>query len=417
MKTVDRIAVIGLGYIGLPTAIAFAQAGKQVLGVDCNLDVLATLKQGKAHIAEPHLEKALQQVMNEQRLSVSATLDNADVFIIAVPTPLQSNFQPDLSYVHTAALQIAPYLQQGNVVVLESTSPVGTTEQLAYWLSEVRTDLRFPDDVAVAYCPERVLPSNIMQEIIHNDRIIGGLSPNCTEQAVNLYKIFVKGECLTTNARTAELCKLTENSFRDVNLAFANELSMICHQLNIDVWELIRLANRHPRVQILQPSAGVGGHCIAVDPYFIVSQLPEYARLIRTAREVNRNKPQWVIEQVKLAVAECATELNCSPSQLKIACFGLTFKADIDDLRESPALQITQQLANWHSGQLFAIEPNISHRPIVLPDNVAFVTPNEALENADILVLLVNHQQFQQINVQHIQQKWIIDTQGSWQKK
>lgn len=349
----------------------------------------------------------------------STEVKPADAFIIAVPTPLTEAKKPDLRFIQHAATMIAPHLRSGNLIVLESTSPVGTTEQLEQWLKQARPDLHFPTemsdraDIQIAYCPERILPGRAMIELVENARVIGGLSPKCTKQAVKLYRIFAKGDCLPTTARTAELCKLAENSFRDVNIAFANELSMLCDKSQINVWELISLANRHPRVNILQPSAGVGGHCVAVDPYFMVAQSPDYTRLIQTARMVNEHKPDWVIEKVKTAVADCAMAKNVRPSDLIIACFGLAFKADIDDLRESPALYITHQLANWHKGKLWTVEPNLPTLPTALAKKTKFQPLAQALQ-ADILVLLVDHHPFKTVEKSMLEGKWIVDCRGIW---
>ncbi|MGR3807938.1 UDP-N-acetyl-D-mannosaminuronic acid dehydrogenase [Pasteurella testudinis DSM 23072] len=416
----NTISVIGLGYIGLPTATAFASSGKRVLGVDLNRYAVDTINQGKIHIVEPDLDVAVKSAVEQGLLTASTKVLPADAFLIAVPTPFKEHYQPDLSYVESAAKNIAPVLQAGNLVVLESTSPVGATEQVEKWLIELRPDLTFPSqagdaaDIKLAYCPERVLPGKIMQELFSNDRVIGGLSPACAEQAARLYQLFVQGECIVTNARTAEMCKLTENSFRDVNIAFANELSLICDHLQISVWELIKLANRHPRVNILQPGAGVGGHCIAVDPWFIVAQSPEQARLIRTAREVNDYKPHWVIEQVKNALAEAVTQRDCKASEITIACLGLAFKPDIDDLRESPAVEITAELADWHAGKVLAVEPNIEKLSAQLQQKVELSELDHALATADILVLLVDHKQFKAVEPQQISQQWVIDTRGIW---
>ncbi|WP_279466608.1 UDP-N-acetyl-D-mannosamine dehydrogenase [Actinobacillus genomosp. 2] len=422
MKMFERITVVGLGYIGLPTAIAFTRSARRVCGVDINPDVVASVNQGKDHFIEPELDTAVKQAVENGLLFASQTPEAADAFIIAVPTPFTDNHQPDLQYIEQAVQAIAPYLVKGNLIVLESTSPVGTTEKLAEWLQKLRPDLHFPTqdenntDIYIAYCPERVLPGRVMIELFENDRVIGGLTAESTRQAVDLYRIFVKGECIATDACTAEMCKLTENSFRDVNLAFANELSMICDKLNINVWELIRLANRHPRVNILQPGAGVGGHCIAVDPWFIVAQTPEQARLIRTAREVNDSKPQWVIEKVKQALADCVNRKNCSPSEVTIACLGLAFKADIDDLRGSPALEITQYLADWHLGTVLAVEPHIRELPPSLMGKVELVNFEQANLRADILVLLVDHSLFKNVSPDPITVPWVIDTKGIWLK-
>ncbi|QIW14978.1 UDP-N-acetyl-D-mannosaminuronic acid dehydrogenase [Pasteurellaceae bacterium RH1A] len=410
----EKICILGLGYIGLPTAMAFASQGYQVLGVDTKPQRLAALAQGQLHFVEKALEQAVQKVLKSAKLDLSEQAQPADAFVIAVPTPLTAERQPDLSHIQSAAQMIAPHLAAGNLVVLESTSPVGTTEKLADWLQALRPDLRFPHrhtdpNIHLAYCPERVLPNNVMVELFENDRIIGGLSPACTQQAVALYQIFARGQCLSTQARTAEMCKLAENSFRDVNLAFANELSMLCDKLDVDVWELTALANRHPRVNILQPGAGVGGHCIAVDPWFLAASHPELTPLIRTARQVNDSKPQWVIDKVKAALADCAATQNCRLSDLTLACFGLTFKADIDDLRESPALAIAQRLSHWHPGKTLVVEPHITQLPQGLK---AKLSPAEkALKEADVVVLLVEHQAFLGLKPD---QQWVVDVKGVW---
>nr|WP_165889942.1 UDP-N-acetyl-D-mannosamine dehydrogenase [Mannheimia granulomatis] len=411
----NTICIVGLGYIGLPTAAAFANSGKQVIGVDINPQVVKTVNQGKVHFVEPQLQELVQQAVKNGLFFATDRVQPADAFVIAVPTPLTVDSKPDLSDVHAAVLAIAPHLRQGNLVVLESTSPIGTTEQIAQWFKQARPDLRLPldtkneADIYIAYCPERVLPGKVMTELFENDRVIGGLTPECSKQAVDFYQIFAKGNCIKTDTRTAEMCKLVENSFRDVNIAFANELSMICDEIGINVWELIELANRHPRVNILQPSAGVGGHCIAVDPWFIVSQFPQLARLVRTAREVNNSKPQWVIEKVKKVLADCAIEKDCKPSELTIACLGLAFKPDIDDLRESPALNITRQIAHWHSGRVLAVEPNIESLSLAKVQLVDLAT---ALNQADILVLLVDHKPFKNVPTEQIQQTCIVDCRG-----
>ncbi|HCD5099529.1 TPA: UDP-N-acetyl-D-mannosamine dehydrogenase, partial [Acinetobacter baumannii] len=364
-KSFKHICVIGLGYIGLPTAATFAAHGIKVTGVDVNQHAVDMINQGKVHIVEPDLDALVRDVVAQGKLSAQTTPIEADAYIVAVPTPFKDDYQPDLKYIEAASKALAPFLKKDNLVILESTSPVEATEQMSAWLSEARPDLSFPQqkgeeaDILVAHCPERVLPGKVLQELISNDRIIGGMTPRCSKAACELYKTFVKGECIETNARTAEMCKLTENSFRDVNIAFANELSIICDKLDINVWELISLANRHPRVNILQPGPGVGGHCIAVDPWFIVAKTPEQARLIRTAREVNDAKPEWVIDQVKIKIAEfLQANPNKTIQDVTIACYGLAFKPDIDDLRESPALEITRKLAN-QGLNILAVEPNI----------------------------------------------------------
>jgi UDP-N-acetyl-D-mannosaminuronic acid dehydrogenase len=343
----------------------------------------------------------VQAAVHGGYLRATLTPEPADAFLIAVPTPFLEGNKPDLSYIADAAKAIAPVLAKGNLVILESTSPVGTTEQLAQWLAEARPDLSFPQqageeaDIQVAYCPERVLPGRVVHELVSNDRVIGGMTQKATEMAIELYRIFVEGALVPTNARTAEMCKLTENSFRDVNIAFANELSLICDRLNINVWELISLANRHPRVNILQPGAGVGGHCIAVDPWFIVDTTPEEARIIRMAREVNDYKPEWVVEKVKAAMAGVlAVRSDARMADVKVACLGLAFKPDIDDLRESPAALIARQLSNFGC-QILAVEPNVDALPGKLAaDNVSLVSLDFALDNADVVCVLVKHQPF-----------------------
>ncbi|MBH0029638.1 UDP-N-acetyl-D-mannosamine dehydrogenase [Pseudoalteromonas sp. SWYJZ98] len=416
----NTISVIGLGYIGLPTAAMFASCKKHVIGVDVNQHAVDTINRGEIHIVEPDLDKIVHTAVTEGYLKAVTSPEPADAFLIAVPTPFKNNDstipEPDLSYIRKASEAIAPVLKKGDLVILESTSPVGATEQMAEWLAAVRPDLSFPQnagenaDVNVAHCPERVLPGHVVRELVENDRVIGGMTAKCSARSVELYKTFVQGECVITNARTAEMAKLTENSCRDVQIAFANELSIICDKLDIDVWELISLANRHPRINILQPGPGVGGHCIAVDPWFIVARTPKEAQLIHTARKVNDSKPHWVIDKVKLAVSEFLQENPTKTMQeVKIACYGLAFKPDIDDLRESPALNITKSILNMHAGTVMAIEPNIN----VLPDSLSglelvdFGTGNRA----DIHVLLVDHKQFKSAT---LQSKYLVDTKGIW---
>lgn len=397
----NTISMIGLGYIGLPTATLFASRKKKVIGVDVSQHAVDTINQGKIHIVEPALDMLVHAAVHEGYLRATTRPEPADAFLIAVPTPFKEGYKPDLSYIEAAAKSIAPVLAKGNLVVLESTSPVGATEQMAAWLAEARPDLSFPQqagenaDVQVAHCPERVLPGHVVRELVSNDRVIGGMTKKASEMAVALYKTFVEGECIVTNARTAEMCKLTENSFRDVNIAFANELSMICDQLSINVWELIALANRHPRVNILQPGAGVGGHCIAVDPWFIVDTSPEQARIIRTAREVNDHKPEWVLEKVKAAIADAlASKPGSTMADVKVACLGLAFKPDIDDLRESPAVAITQQIAQLGC-QVMAVEPNIQTLSQKLSQtNLTLSGLDDALGAADVLCVLVKHKLF-----------------------
>lgn len=418
----ETISVVGLGYIGLPTAAMFASRRVKVIGVDVNQDAVDTINRGEIHIVEPDLDMLVHAAVSEGYLKAVTKPEPADAFLIAVPTPFKSCAEgevpePDLAYIEAASKAIAPVLKKGDLVILESTSPVGATEQMSAWLAEARSDLSFPQDsgdnadVNVAHCPERVLPGHVVRELVENDRVIGGISKRCSERSVNLYKTFVQGECVITNARTAEMAKLTENSCRDVQIAFANELSIICDKLDIDVWELIALANRHPRINILQPGPGVGGHCIAVDPWFIVSQTPKEAQLIHTARKVNDSKPDWVINKVKLAIADF---LQANPEktarEVTIACYGLAFKPDIDDLRESPALEITKQIAEMHSGRVIASEPNIEELPTGL-FNVELVNFENAYLEADIQVLLVDHKEFKE-NIATLGK--VIDTKGIW---
>lgn len=418
----ETISVVGLGYIGLPTAAVFAARKKIVIGIDVNEHAVATINRGEIHIVEPDLDMVVHAAVTEGYLRATTTPEPADAFLIAVPTPFKADHEPDLSYIEAASKAIAPVLAKGNLVILESTSPVGATEAMAQWLAAARPDLSFPQthgessDIRIAHCPERVLPGHVLRELVENDRIIGGMTRKCSEAAAALYKTFVEGECIVTDARTAEMCKLTENSFRDVNIAFANELSIICDKLGVNVWELVRLANRHPRVNILQPGPGVGGHCIAVDPWFIVSQTPEQARLIRTAREVNDGKPQWVIDKVKLAVAEY---LQANPTktaaEVSIACFGLAFKPDIDDLRESPAMGITLALAEQFAARMLAVEPNIDSLPGKLKDaGVQLVSQEEALASANVVVLLVDHAPFRAAKPAFGAGQHLIDTKGIW---
>lgn len=418
----ETISVVGLGYIGLPTAAVFASRKKKVIGVDVNQRAVDTINRGEIHIVEPDLDMVVHAAVTEGYLRATTKAEPADAFLIAVPTPFKGDHEPDLSYIESASKAIAPVLKKGDLVILESTSPVGATEQMAAWLAEARPDLSFPQthgedsDIRVAHCPERVLPGHVLRELVQNDRVIGGMTAKCSEAAVRLYNTFVEGECVITNARTAEMCKLTENSFRDVNIAFANELSIICDKLDINVWELIRLANRHPRVNILQPGPGVGGHCIAVDPWFIVSSTPEEAKLIRVARDVNDGKPLWVNDKVKLAVAEFLQE-NPEKTALDvtIACFGLAFKPDIDDLRESPALAITQKIAATHPGCVLAVEPNIEELPVKLAGKkLVLKSLDHALAESDIFVLLVDHKVFKDIPVAALRGRKIVDTRGVW---
>lgn len=412
-----RISVVGLGYIGLPTAAMFASRKIEVVGVDVNQRTVDTINRGEIHIVEPDLDTVVQAAVKEGYLRATTTPEPAEAFLIAVPTPFKGeDHEPDLSYIQSACTMIAPVLQSGNLVILESTSPVGATEAMAGWLAETRPDLTFPQsageasDIRIAHCPERVLPGKVMQELTTNDRVIGGMTTACSTRAVELYKAFVSAECVVaSDPRVAEMAKLTENSFRDVNIAFANELSVICDELGMNVWELIQLANRHPRVNILQPGPGVGGHCIAVDPWFIVSSAPRSARLIRTAREVNDAKPEWVMDKVRAAIgAHLMDSPGKTAGEVTLAIYGLAFKPDIDDLRESPALDIARKLATEHKGPLYIVEPNVEELPTGLAG--AELTELHAT-NADVHVMLVDHRDFKNSQVP---QGHIVDARGVW---
>ncbi len=397
----QRISIVGLGYIGLPTAALFAQSGYDVIGVDVDARVVDTINAGQIHIVEPELSGMVNSVVTSGRLRATQTIEPADAFVITVPTPVNDGRKPDLSYIRSAAEMIAPALSSGCLVVLESTSPLGTTRKLESWLATARPDLSFPKDageeasVQLAYCPERVLPGKIVRELVENDRVLGGLTAKASQMAEALYVRAVRGECIHTTAETAEMCKLVENSSRDSQIAFANELSMICDRFDVDVWELINLANRHPRVNILQPGAGVGGHCIAVDPWFIIDSAPEEAQLIRMARDVNDRKPKWVIEKGKAAITDyLAAHPDRRLKDVKFACLGLAFKADIDDLRESPALQIAEEYAQLGC-EVVAVEPHINDLPDSLSRHgVQLVSLDVALAEADIFCVLVKHSAF-----------------------
>jgi UDP-N-acetyl-D-mannosaminuronic acid dehydrogenase len=419
----DTISIVGLGYIGLPTAAVFASRKVKVIGVDVNQHAVDTINQGKIHIVEPDLDMVVQAAVTEGYLRATTKPESADAFLIAVPTPFMEGpsgpHEPDMRYIEAASKSIALVLKKGDLVILESTSPVGATEQMAAWLAQERPDLSFPQthgeasDIRVAHCPERVLPGQVLRELVQNDRVIGGMTPKCSESAVRLYKTFVQGECVITNARTAEMCKLTENSFRDVNIAFANELSIICDRLAINVWELIKLANRHPRVNILQPGPGVGGHCIAVDPWFIVSAAPDDAHLIHAARNVNDSKPNWVLGKVKLAVAEILLSNPEKKSRdVVIACYGLAFKPDIDDLRESPAVGIVKKIAETHSGRVIVVEPNVTQLPIDMKN--VYLIDNFSDVVADLHVMLVDHKPFRDMQSPD---GIFLDFKGIWEKR
>jgi UDP-N-acetyl-D-mannosaminuronic acid dehydrogenase len=416
-----RCVMLGLGYIGLPTAAVLARRGTTVVGVDVKPAIVEAVNAGECPIVEPGLPELVAEMVKTRRLSARGAPVAADVFVIAVPTPFEGGYKPDLSHVEAATRSLAPVLDKGNLVILESTSPVGTTEQVARWLEVMRPDLTFSrrgmtgddcPDVLVAHCPERILPGNMLRELVENDRVIGGVCPRSGERGWAFYQTFVKGECVVTDARTAELCKLTENAFRDVNIAFANELATICADSGIDVWNLIELANRHPRVNILQPGPGVGGHCIAVDPWFIVSQVGDKARLIREARWINSARPRQVVRTV-------LDRLNGGGIG-SIACFGLSYKADIGDLRESPAVEIVAFLAkelHFHHPEiaLQVVEPHLRALPEALSAQRCIrLVDIEAALGADLLVMLVDHREFRAIPAERVAGKAVIDTRGVW---
>ena len=393
-----RVCVVGLGYIGLPTASILGTKGCRVFGVDVSPQVVDTINAGRIHIEEPDLDLIVKAAVQAGNLTAATVPSEADVFVLAVPTPIQPDKQPDVSMVEAAARSIAPFVRKGNLVILESTSPVGTTDGVvARVLREAGHAIG--EDVYVAYCPERVLPGRILTELIENDRVVGGVDDASTEVALEFYQGFVRGEVVGTDSRTAEMVKLSENSYRDVNIAFANELSMVCDRAGISVWEVIRIANRHPRVKILQPGPGVGGHCIAVDPWFIVAGDPANAKVIRAAREVNDRKPHWVIEKVE----QCAKKVV----EPVIACLGLSFKADVDDLRESPAVEIVHELKRRNLGELLVVEPHLLFHP-----DFELVKLEEAVRRADIVLVLVDHRPFKRLRREALNEKLLIDTRG-----
>ncbi len=398
-----QITMMGLGYIGLPTAALIAKNNIKVIGVDVQQKVVDTINRGEIHIVEPDLDGLVKKVVSEKMLEASIKVSASDVFLIAVPTPFKGEHIPDISYVESATKAILPQLKSGDLFIIESTSPIGTTEKMAELIYEERPELK--DQIYIAYCPERVLPGNVLYELVHNDRVIGGLNPKSTQKAIQFYRNFVQGDLHPTNARTAEMVKLTENSSRDVQIAFANELSMICEKANINVWELIKLANKHPRVNILQPSTGVGGHCIAVDPWFIVADFKEEAKIIRTAREINNYKSDWVIERIKSAAQDFEALKGRKP---KVACMGLAFKPDIDDLRESPALYVTRWVKSALKDILVS-EPNIKeHNEFEIKDS------REIIKEADIIAFLVSHKEYKTLEIP--EGKIILDFCGARNK-
>ncbi len=409
----QTVSVLGLGYIGLPTAALIARSGNKVTGVDVSQHVVDTINNGKVHIEEVDLDGLVQGVVARGALAASTEVAPANVFVIAVPTPHDEEHRPDIGHVLSAARAIAPKLQPSNLVILESTSPVGTTEKVAALLAELRPDLKVPGacsgaaDIFVAYCPERVLPGRILVELVDNDRCIGGITPRCARRAMTFYRQFVRGACVTTSARAAEMVKLVENSYRDVNIAFANELSMMAEHMGVDVWEVIRLANRHPRVNILQPGPGVGGHCIAVDPWFLVHGAPEKSHLIRTAREVNLAKTAHVIGAAEMLVSQHPTA--------RVACLGLAFKPNIDDFRESPAVEVAAALARRFGRQIEIVEPYARDLPIEFAGTGAELTDlDSALSGCDLLIVLVDHELFKSIPIEERSDKIVYDTRGLW---
>jgi UDP-N-acetyl-D-mannosaminuronic acid dehydrogenase len=412
-SSIEHVCVLGLGYVGLPTASVVATRGIRVTGVDINPVALAKIRGGEVHFQEPDLDVLVRSAVLSGHLVVADTPCSADVFVIAVPTPFRDGHEPDLRHVDAAVRALAPHVRTDDLVILESTCPVGTTEHIGEMLRELRPDLRVPrrgevmagPHVRLAHCPERVLPGRVLAELVTNDRVIGGIDEASALRASEFYALFVNGALHTTDCRTAEMCKLAENSFRDVNIAFANELSLICDRHAIDVWELIALANRHPRVEILRPGPGVGGHCVAVDPWFIVASSPDLARLVRCAREVNDEKPRWVVERI-LAATEASTT---------VALLGLSFKADVDDLRESPALEVARGVAAGHRGAVLVVEPHIDSLPPALrAPNVELVDLETALTRASFVALLVDHAPFRALDPVRLAGKGVLDTRGAW---
>lgn len=394
----EKICVLGLGYVGLPTASLLATKGYSVSGIDVKKEVVEQINQGKVHIVEPDLDVMVKSAVQSGNLKAYTEPQSADIFIIATPTPFKDDNQPDLQYVFSAAKAISKVVKDGDLIILESTSPVGTTEQVQ---KIIVTECPQLSNLHFCHCPERVLPGRVLHELIDNDRVIGGIDEQSTEKAMEFYQHFVRGELLETNARTAELAKLVENTSRDVNIAFANELSIVCDQLGIDVWELIALANRHPRVNILRPGPGVGGHCIAVDPWFIVSSAPDATQLVQTARKINDSKPNWVVDRI--------TDKAKRFKDPVIGCLGLAYKPDIDDLRESPALSIARRLTAMKIGKVIVCEPNVT-----AVDGLDLLPLDTLLDKADILVALVGHRQFKRIPMGRLEEKIVLDTCGVW---
>jgi UDP-N-acetyl-D-mannosaminuronic acid dehydrogenase len=414
LRKFKDICVIGLGYVGLPTAAVMATRGFNVTGVDINPDTVSLINQGRIHIFEPNLESMVHDAVEAGMLSATIEPVSADAFIVAVPTPFTDGNKPDLTYIEAATKSLAPILKKGDLVIIESTSPVGATEQVSQWLSALRSDLSFPHDngedadVQVSHSPERVLPGRVLIELVRNDRVIGGITRHCAERTAELYRAITDGVCHITTARTAELVKLMENAYRDVNIAFANEMSLVSDRLGINVWEAIDMANHHPRVNILQPGPGVGGHCIAVDPWFIVDGAPEDTDLIQAARKVNDSKPGHVVGQILEAA-----KLHDAPT---IACLGLAYKSNTDDLRESPAIEIVRLLADSKAGDILVVEPNVETLPeeLATDERTSLVSLSEALDKSDIIVLLVDHSPFLAVNRTRLEDKTVFDTRGIW---
>ena len=413
---IDTVSVIGLGYIGLPTAALVASKGIKVHGVDVDNSKIDYINRGQVNIVETGLSEMVSGAVKTGFLTASTEAKQADAFIIAVPTPFKNDREPELSFIEEACRKIAPVLLKGNIVILESTSPVYTTELISNWFSALRPDLTFPSfqgaegDVSIAYCPERVIPGNILNELICNDRIIGGMTDRCCEWANNFYKIFVEGKCYATDPRTAEMCKLAENSFRDVNIAFANELSILAEKNGVNVWKLIELANKHPRVNILKPGPGVGGHCIAVDPWFIVWNAEGNAKLIKNARLINGEKPAWVLNQIDFRKWKIE-QSNINSSKIKIVFMGLSFKPDIDDMRESPAVEIVASFAKKYDEKIYVVEPNIKELPESFPTNVELIDLQKAYD-ANLIIFLVGHAEFKKINWSFYEEIEFLDICG-----
>jgi len=413
-----RVSVIGLGYIGLPTAVLIAKSGVDVLGVDNNEAIIKCLNKGSLHIFEPGLDKLLKNALNNGKFSAVSQPKQSNVFIITVPTPINNKNQPDISYILNAVHSISSVIKKDDLIILESTSPVGTTEKVSSLLQKLRKDLILPstdqknNDVNIAYCPERVIPGNTLHELVHNDRVLGGITDQCSKQAEEFYKLFIKGNCFRTDSRTAELSKLIENSYRDVNISFANEVSMIADEMGINAWELINISNRHPRVNILNPGPGVGGHCIPVDPWFIVAS-SKRADLIKTAREVNLRKTQFVKKQILKEIKEIRSKKS-KKRNITITFLGLTFKPDIDDLRDSPALEIVSHIVNESNLSILIVEPNIKLLPLSISEKSKLQNLDSAIKKSDIIVNLVAHKEFRKINKSLLKNKSIMDFQGTF---